>query len=1009
MAATTTTTMAAPTDETWKTAQNYRNAIHKEIDQISNGGPGAHETARFEKVEKLMEKYRLACVGIIWVDLRDATQKGVESTLWHTHSYVTKTYKKVIARLQTSDQVVLKRKIEKMYLAFLKTTQYFYKGYLQRICARYKMNILKRIARRAELEEMPVPDQDKVDAGAAQLEELVLASCHKTLVYLGDLARYRTLLRTKDRHWENALTYYALANELMPESGYAHHQCGVIYLEIENHLEVVYHWYRSLACEKPHPLASSNLEHEFRSLRQKKTGGFKDGNQAMLSWFVKLHAFYFKGEEFTERNELEVEVLHRLSMALKSASTQPDVHDSLLKMLLINICAYHVGLAQIQAKWTDARSRLCQFSLLLNIRTILAIATLLRDELVEAQRKTAEATAENIVPATQQEKGSGKLTPAVHHILPLLRVYMAWLCFYKSDIIGYQAYLEPFFGDMCKALSHALSLLFELLECDPAFKTTVSTRFPEDEETVGLKCLNGPGLKDGCQLHYDPMTRKPKPRADEVSGVDFTADDMAFTRALDVVYCGLDLAEDSKFPFKVSETTKGAKRLTAILYLENGKPEQASHPPTTLASSLPSADLFGAAPGVQKSTPEQATNNAPKGMSLMDDDSDEFSDDNEFLGAHAENNVGATAKPLPAGGAAGTPRMASSTSEFNKGELLKLLDGFLAPPELANPTRPLVPQPNSPSQGETSYGMGSTTAREVFAAAAPTSPALGSATAKAFPSLPWNYFYTPTAMENGHPSPAAVQAQSPWKADSPSSSRPVSTGNAMQLQGNEDMSGLFMTGSGAQMQNRYGSPAQQPRAASHAFSSALWGTPATAGQWPQAAQQPQQAAVNRRSSTNSSFSSLAFSASNSSLPQVNSPWGVPMNQQVNMAQALAFSSAAAQSSSSALGTFPGSTADAGLIYGSGNQSAAAGVYAAEEYNQQALLNALVSDYRPKRTVTPAAATSGDALTEALQNQLLSLQAAGTARSPTLGNAMQQNPLMQNPAAWPRHIRNRPSR
>ena len=37
-------------------AQKLRAAIHKEADNIQKGGPGTNEMARFEKVEKLMEK-----------------------------------------------------------------------------------------------------------------------------------------------------------------------------------------------------------------------------------------------------------------------------------------------------------------------------------------------------------------------------------------------------------------------------------------------------------------------------------------------------------------------------------------------------------------------------------------------------------------------------------------------------------------------------------------------------------------------------------------------------------------------------------------------------------------------------------------------------------------------------------------------------------------------------------------------------------------------------------------
>lgn len=242
----------------------------------------------------------------------------------------------MLGRLQGNDHVVFKRKLEKLYSNYLKTAQYFYRGYLQRVCARYDTPDLKRIAHRAELEAMPLPEKDKVDTTAADLDNIVKQSCHKTLIYLGDLARYRTLLRTKDPKWEGALSYYLLANELIPGSGYGHHQCGVICVENEDHLQVVYYLYRALACALPHPNASTNLEREFRDLQKRKNITTK---HALVTWFVKLHAFYSQGKEFPERKELESEVDHRLGLAMKTGTGYGSDMD-LLKMVLINITAY---------------------------------------------------------------------------------------------------------------------------------------------------------------------------------------------------------------------------------------------------------------------------------------------------------------------------------------------------------------------------------------------------------------------------------------------------------------------------------------------------------------------------------------------------------------------------------------------------------------------------------------------------------------------------------------------
>lgn len=251
-----------------------------------------------------------------------------------------------MARLQGHDNAVLRRKLERLYSTYLKTAQYFYKGYLQRVCARYDMKDLRRIARQADLQEMPVPDADKVDPAAAHLDEIVKESCHKMLIYLGDLSRYRTLMRPKDRKWDAALSYYFLANELIPESGYGHHQCGVIYVETEDHLEVVYHLYRALACDMPHPNAPTNLKREFNDLQKRKSTGIK---HALVNWFVKLHAFYFQGKEFAERKELESEVDHRLAVSMKTGTGLGSDKD-LLKIILINISAYVVAKEKIRSR-----------------------------------------------------------------------------------------------------------------------------------------------------------------------------------------------------------------------------------------------------------------------------------------------------------------------------------------------------------------------------------------------------------------------------------------------------------------------------------------------------------------------------------------------------------------------------------------------------------------------------------------------------------------------------------
>ncbi|KAK4106099.1 hypothetical protein N658DRAFT_415652 [Parathielavia hyrcaniae] len=888
-----TTTAAAATmatmpsiDEAWQVAQKLRTAIHKELEQVQKVTLGTSELARFEKVEKLMENYRLACIETIWPDIRASNEKAAEDVLWQTHTLVAKAYRKVLSRLQGHDHVVFRRKLEKLYTNYLKTAQYFYRGYFQRVCARYNMKDLQRIARRAELEEMPVPDKDKVDAAAAGLKDIVRRSCHKTLIYLGDLARYRTLLRSKDRQWDGALAYYLLANELNPDSGYGHHQCSVIYIETEDHLQVVYHLYLALACTVPHPNAPMNLEREFRELQNRKSFTTK---HALVTWFVKLHAFYSQGTEFTERKELEREVDHRLAIALKTGTGYSSDTD-LLKMVLINITAYVAAHKKIQEKWTEEGSQSCQFILLLNLRTIHAIGSLLGEEIKGIiNRSSAEAP----VAASGSSSGSKfvtKFTVAFNRVLPLLRVYMTWLCFYSSELVLFRPHLEPQFGAMCKTLGNALTMLFELLATDQQLGNTVSWRFPEDEITLGIKCLNGPELHDGCQLHYDAFTRQPKPRREDVSGsAQDTEDDVTFTRAMDSLLCALDLsAAESKFPLTNSTTTKGSQELTTFEYLEGGKPELAANPPQ-VQHSTPTP-----VPAVTEQTPQRPV------VAPSPGESNKLSEDKGFYGPGlrhavangAGNGIGIAEAPIAA-----QPTPIATASEFPiDRQMFNILNDFINPPESApvakqdNPIRP--PASMSP------YGMGSPAVAKAFGAGPSSSPVSGSAGGKAFPTLPWEYFYKPAPVDSALRNPNANGAGTAWGAGGTGFPRPTSSSNGNTL-GRESHKRHDISGQARLVDNQadalqslglgsgHANQQHQGCAARGAWSNALAeGSTTARGQssfWAPPAS-PWQATYGQNGATasrvpNSPFSTLNFSTNTSSLPQVNNPWGLPTTAQ----------------------------------------------------------------------------------------------------------------------------------
>jgi hypothetical protein len=292
-----------------------------------------------------LSRLRLACEATILIDIEFASENDVEGHLWAAHIKINQRYRNMVDHYKQEDQkrnVVERRKLEKRYADFIKTSQFFYKGYIQRLASRFEgMKELRRIAHRLSLNTQSVDQRIKV---SSDVERLIDISCHSTLLRLGDLSRYRNHLRTKDRSWAAALGYYGLANDFLPEDGTAHNQMAVIALADGNHLDAVYHLYRALAVNKPHALAERNLEIEFKKIKssqeKQRIPPKADSLSTLVWWFVLLHAKCYDGVDFQTHDELENEVLSRLALLLKEESFR----ETLEKVVLINLSAeYFAG------------------------------------------------------------------------------------------------------------------------------------------------------------------------------------------------------------------------------------------------------------------------------------------------------------------------------------------------------------------------------------------------------------------------------------------------------------------------------------------------------------------------------------------------------------------------------------------------------------------------------------------------------------------------------------------
>ncbi|GMI89046.1 hypothetical protein like AT5G19400 [Hibiscus trionum] len=98
-----------------------------------------------------------------------------------------------------------------------------------------------------------------------------LVSCHRCLIYLGDLARYKGLYGdgdSKSREYAAASTYYLQAASIWPSSGNPHHQLAILASYSGDELLAVYRYFRSLAVDSPFLTARDNLIVAFEKNRR---------------------------------------------------------------------------------------------------------------------------------------------------------------------------------------------------------------------------------------------------------------------------------------------------------------------------------------------------------------------------------------------------------------------------------------------------------------------------------------------------------------------------------------------------------------------------------------------------------------------------------------------------------------------------------------------------------------------------------------------------------------------
>ncbi|KAK4764950.1 hypothetical protein SAY86_026040 [Trapa natans] len=238
--------------------------------------------ARIPPDPNIWQQMRENYETIILEDHAFSEQHNIQHALWQLH------YKKIeelrahygSAQASVHDGKGPSRpdritKIRLQFKTFLSEATGFYHDLIMKIRAKYGLP-LGHFSDDSE-------DRIAMEKEAKRSSEMKkgLISCHRCLIYLGDLARYKGLYgeaNSKAREYTAASSYYLQAASIWPSIGNPHHQLAILASYSGDDYLTVYRYFRSLAVENPCATARDNLIVAFEKNRQTFTqlpGGIK--------------------------------------------------------------------------------------------------------------------------------------------------------------------------------------------------------------------------------------------------------------------------------------------------------------------------------------------------------------------------------------------------------------------------------------------------------------------------------------------------------------------------------------------------------------------------------------------------------------------------------------------------------------------------------------------------------------------------------------------------------------
>lgn len=228
------------------------------------------------KTTIIVNKLRESLLQDLLNDFNEAFDNNTEHMIWKISTYkIIEEYRKKLKQERNSQ-------LSSSFRLFLIDASGYYLNLLFKLNQHYG-HLDDHILNELQLiNENTLPELEvSVDK---ETQERLVQFYYKTLIYLGDLARYReTHSEKRVKDYKTARKFYKLSLLINPNVGNPFNQLAVLDTYESKEISAVEMYFRSLVVESPFPTAKDNLKVMFQKIKQKQ---YKDDQERFMANYI---------------------------------------------------------------------------------------------------------------------------------------------------------------------------------------------------------------------------------------------------------------------------------------------------------------------------------------------------------------------------------------------------------------------------------------------------------------------------------------------------------------------------------------------------------------------------------------------------------------------------------------------------------------------------------------------------------------------------------------------------